>query len=68
MSRSVRDKRIDYPRPVPAQEPATRPPCEAERRNKQALYEIGRQRTDDAISLHRIERILRGDEPDICDN
>ena len=35
--------------------------CEADDRNKQALYEIGRQRTNDAISLHRIEGILRGD-------
>jgi len=35
--------------------------CDADDRNKQALHEIGRQRTDDAISLHRIEGILRGD-------
>jgi len=35
--------------------------CEADERNRRALYEIGRQRTDDAISLSRIEHILRGD-------
>jgi hypothetical protein len=41
-------------------------PCESSRIIKQALYEIGRQRTDDSMSLHRIQRILEGDEPDHC--
>jgi len=40
--------------------------CESERIRKQALYEIGRQRTEDTISLHRLQRILEGTEPDTC--
>ena len=39
----------------------TAPTCEADERNKRALHEISRQRTEDAISIHRIERILRGE-------
>jgi hypothetical protein len=46
-------------------EPKPKPPSAdtsgAEERNKRALHEISRQRTEDAISIHRIERILRGE-------
>jgi len=40
------------------------PVCEADERNRRALFEIGRQRTEDAISLRRIEHILTGDACD----
>gem|GEM_PF-5946944 len=39
--------------------------CEADERNRRALFEIGRQKTADAISLRRIEHILTGD---VCDH
>lgn len=41
--------------------PTTPPVCEADERCRQALHEIGRQQTEDAISLHRIRLILAGD-------
>ena len=46
---------------IPHEHDEEPPPCEAEERNRRALYEISRQRTEDAISIHRIERLLRGE-------
>lgn len=50
------------------QEPATPPPtCEAERRNKQALYILENEWGCGRINVSQLQRILRGDnEPDTC--
>jgi hypothetical protein len=50
-----------------AQEPAA-PICEADRRNRQALYAISIQKGTGAWCLGQIEHILRGDEPDTCED
>ena len=45
---------------------AAKPDCEADRRNRQALYAISIQKGNGAWCLNEIERLLRGDEP--CDH
>jgi hypothetical protein len=50
------------------QEPATPSPvCEAERRNKQALFILENEWGCGRINVRELQRILRGDnEPDTC--
>lgn len=50
------------PRPTPAQ--ATR--CEAETRNKQALYVLENEWGSGRIDVSALKRILLGGEPDNC--
>jgi hypothetical protein len=50
-----------------AQEPATPTPCEAERRNRQALYVLENEWGCGRIDVGALRRILRGDEPDTCE-
>ena len=66
MSRSV--PYPDYRQPTtPTLRTATMPDCEAERRNKQALYVLENEWGCGRIDLGQLRRILRGDnEPDHC--
>jgi hypothetical protein len=71
MSRSVRDD-IESLREAQAraqQDRAELPPvpvCEAERRNRQALYLLENEWGCGRINVGELQRVLRGDEPDTC--
>ena len=41
--------------------------CEAELRNKRALYELENEWGCGRIDVGKLQRILRGDETDTCD-
>ena len=62
MIRSVRGP--DYNRPMTKESPKM---CEAEDRNKRALYLLENEWGCGRINLGDMRRILRGDEPDTCD-
>jgi hypothetical protein len=42
-------------------------PCESGRNNKRALYVLENEWGQGRINVGELQRLLRGDEPDVCD-
>lgn len=66
MSQRMPDYEELRERQARAQEPSTPTQCEAERRNRKALFLLENEWGCGRINVAELQRLLRGDEPDTC--